>query len=123
VTAVRQLGPATGLFTEGDGLVWVGAGRTIISVDPSTGATVEESAPLERAVAAASLGGGGGGLWFVGYDPSDEAVEATIERYDVEAGHLDISVDSPRDVIVLTVGPDSLWTLNVDGSVSRVKFQ
>jgi hypothetical protein len=119
VIARRRGDLEDGPFVAEDGVVWAGAGREPVRVDPRTTKPRGPAIPVNRAIHYASLVAAEGGLWFVGSGSSGEG-SATIARLNLAAGRVDVSFDPPESPIALAAAPGSIWVLNYEGSVTRV---
>jgi hypothetical protein len=101
--------------------LWGAARDRLIRFDPRT-AEPTDTHPLPKAVSYMSLAADSGGVWFVGYDPSDDTVPATIDRYDPTSGTIDVRIDPPHSPKALAIDEAALWVLNEENSVTRIQL-
>jgi hypothetical protein len=96
--------------------LWTLDGRTIMSIDPATGNVLGTWSISNTGDAAAA---GEGGVWFL--DPSPRG---RLNRFDLGTGEVDVSVTLGRDAtpIAMAVAPGSVWVLNYEGTVTRVRL-
>jgi Tol biopolymer transport system component len=96
--------------------LWTLDGRTIMSIDPATGNVLGTWSISNTGYAAAAAEGG---VWFL--DPSPRG---RLNRFDLGTGEVDVSVTLGRDAtpIAMAVAPGSVWVLNYEGTVTRVRL-
>ena len=123
VVASRRMDEALGPLAAWDGFVLAGSGRKLVRIDPRTGRPLGEPLPVRKGVSSTSLVPDEGGIWFLGYDPDDERVPATVDRLDAEAGKIDVSVDPPESPIAMAIAYRSIWLLNYEGSLTRIELR
>lgn len=123
VVASRRTEQWRGPLGEWDGVIWAGAGRELLQIDPHTAELVGEPIFVGKGIGGWSLIGGEGGVWFVGYEPDDESVPATVDRLNAVTGEVDLSVDPPERPIAMAMATGSIWLLNYEGSVTRIDLR
>lgn len=123
VVASNRMEKPHGPFVAWEGVVWAGAGRELLRVDPHTGRLLGDPIFVERGVSLTSLLAGEGGIWFVGYEPDDERDPATVDRLNAETGEIDVSLDPPEAPIAIAMDKDSIWLLNYEGSLTRIELR
>ncbi len=111
-----------GTFDTGAGVIWTTAatgGRAgLARIDPETVRFVGDPIPMAQAIGGLGLiAGDPGGIWLEGY----ESDAGSIERYNPATGEIDASVPTPKGVpLQMAIAPGSLWTVNGDGTVTRI---
>ncbi len=123
IIATRRLDQPHGPLVAWDGAIWAGAGRKLLRLDPRTGELVGEPLYVEKTVSFTSLLAGEGGISFLGYDPGDASVPATLDRLDTGKREIDLSVDPPQAPVAMATGPGAIWLLNYDASLTRVEVR
>jgi hypothetical protein len=121
--ASRRMDEPHGPFAAGDGVIWAGAGRKLLRVDPHTGLLRGDPLFVGKGVSFTSLLAGEGGIWFLGYEPDDERVPATVDRLNVVTHEIDASVDPPEAPVAMAMAEGSIWLLNYEGSLTRIELR
>ena len=119
----RRMDEPHGPLTEWDGVVWAGAGRKLLRIDPHTGGPLGEPLVVGKGVSLTSLVVEEGGIWFLGYEPGDERVPATVDRWNTRTHEIDVSFDPPESPVAMAMGQGSLWILNHEGSLTRIELR
>lgn len=103
------------------GEVWADNGYQLVRIDPRTGHLLGEAAELPEALAAGLLTSDDRGLWFLGYNGRTGSGPRTLSLFDPETGEVQVFVDVPGIAPnAMAVGPNSVWTLDYHGTLTRV---
>jgi DNA-binding beta-propeller fold protein YncE len=122
IVANRRMDEPHGPLVAWDGVIWAGAGRNLLRVDPYTGGLLGDPLFVGKGVSFTSLVAGEAGIWFLGYEPDDERVPATVDRWNAVTRTVDVSVDPPEAPIAMARGQGSIWLLNYEGSLTRIEL-
>jgi len=110
-----------GAFDPDRDVIWADTGYGLARIDPKTGQFFCDPIPVGSAIRGFGLVAGEGGVWFFGYNDTVDGAPSFLERFNPLTNGVDASLPLPNPgPIALAVSPDSIWTANLDGSVSRI---
>jgi TolB protein len=114
-------GGSFGAFDPEANVIWTGTGYALARIDPHTAMFIGDSVPVGGAIRGFGLAAGEGGVWFFGYDDTVDGAPSFLEGYNPKTSEVDASVEFPNPgPIAMTLAPRSIWTVNLDGSVTRI---
>jgi DNA-binding beta-propeller fold protein YncE len=99
------------------------AGRAgLARIDPKTVQFIGDPVPAARAIRGMDLlAADSGGVWFEGYNDGVDGDSGSIEHYNSGTNDIDASLSTPKDgPLQMALSPGSLWSVNYDGTVTRI---
>jgi DNA-binding beta-propeller fold protein YncE len=103
--------------------LWTQTDAGITQVDPLTGEVAGGPVAVPLGAYGMGFAVGEGGIWFVGYNPNDdaEARPVTVNRFDPVTGRVDLTAEVPEaGGRAMVAGGGALWSLGVDGTLRRI---
>lgn len=115
---------ATGPVVAWRGEVWAGAGAGFARFDAATGELIDRSSDLDPArlsLGRMSLEADDTGIWFLGYNGVAGEGPNRLARFDPETDTvIELVALEEGNPVAMAVGPDSVWILNYEGTLTRV---
>jgi hypothetical protein len=107
-----------------EGSLWAHHGDALLRIDPGR-VGISERHPDVGYGAYWLLRSGAGGLWFLRMDDTPGEGGSPVVRYNPESERIDVVVDLGPDVIPidLAITDSSVWTVNYEGSVTRIDLR
>lgn len=110
-----------GAFDPDQDVIWIATGYALARIDPETAQFIGDSMPVGSAIRGFGLAAGEGGVWFFGYDDTVDGAPSFLERFNSMTEEIDASPELPNPgPVALALAPGSIWTVNRDGSVTRI---
>jgi hypothetical protein len=103
--------------------LWTQTDSGITQVDPLTGEVAGGPVAVPLGAYGMGFAVGEGGIWFVGYNPNDdaEARPVTVNRFDSVTGRIDLTAEVPEaGGRAMVAGGGALWCLGIDGTLTRI---
>jgi hypothetical protein len=106
-----------------DGRIWVSTSR-LSRVDPDTARLAGEPLPFDPGRFPRSFVlMGTREIWFAAYAGSDGGSGDTLARLDPATGAIQYFDEVDAGGIAATLGPDAIWTLSFNGTVTRIDLR
>jgi YVTN family beta-propeller protein len=100
-------------MTVGDGLLWVGAGTSIVRIDPKTNQVIGE--PIRAGVQAEDIAFGDSALWVTTVASGDLGAPSDIDavsRIDPQSSEIVATIKVSRGPMSVAFTPQAVWVVN-----------
>jgi hypothetical protein len=103
--------------------LWASLEDGFARFNPATGELVDRSTPLDQSRLAIGVGlieADERGIWFFGYDGVQGDGPVRLAVFDPGIDRVAELVELEGNPVAMAIGPDSVWVLNYEGTLTRV---